>query len=343
MGNVVETALASAQPGSRVEGYIPVGNMASGSLLGIPYVGVRGARSGKTLWVNGQVHGNEVTGIVAALDFVNLLDSGQTTGNVIVTCTANPLGFDARRKNAPQDDNDLDMSFPGRANGYTTELFAHNLLQEIRAVGPALVISMHSQSTWTSSKTYAVYKQPPESKVTAQKLFPYMGAFLPSVVCRMSVTPGSGEILGNHAGALDYQLNLLGIPAFMIELGAGQRADPAEVALGIAGFRDAARRLGIVPGAPEPTPRTLRHVTRRGHVPILHGGLFRVACKPGEIVPKGKPLGEIMSIHGHVVERPVAAQDIIIIATRADPVVHSGDRIGYVAYEWTEIPMVPDA
>lgn len=333
----VQAALAAAAPGSRSEGFISIGTMASGAPIGLPYVALCGARPGKTFWINGQVHGNEVTGIVAALDFVNGLDAARLAGSLVVTSTANPLGFDARRKNAPQDDNDLDMSFPGRANGFTTELFAHHLQSEIRAVKPDLVISMHAQGTQNASRTYAVYKQPPESPVKAETLFPYMVGFKPSVVCRMSVTPGSGEILGNHAGAMDYQLNMAGIPTFMIELGTGQRADPNEVALGVAGFTDAARRLGIVEGAPLAGPHTLRHATRRGHFPVAHGGLFRPRQKPGEVVRAGEALGEIMNIHGHVVERPTAPQDLIIIAIRVDPVVHSGDRVGYVAYEWTEV------
>ncbi|MFN0161068.1 MAG: succinylglutamate desuccinylase/aspartoacylase family protein [Burkholderiales bacterium] len=335
--STIQATLAAAAPGSRIEGFVPVGNMASGALIGLPYVALRGARPGKTLWINGQVHGNEVTGIVAALEFVNGLDAGQLAGNIVITSTANPLGFDARRKNAPQDDNDLDMSFPGRENGYSTELLAHHLLREIRAVRPDLVISMHTQGTQTASKTYAVYKEPPQSPVTGPQLFPYMVAFQPSVVCKMSVLPGSGEILGNHSGALDYQLNMAGIPTFMIELGTGQRADPNEVLLGVAGFTDVVRRLGIAAGAPLAGPHTLRHVTRRGHFPIARGGLFRPRQKPGEVVPAGQALGEILSIHGHVVERPTAPQDLIIIAIRVDPVVHSGDRVAYVAYEWAEV------
>ena len=337
MQDTVITELNSARAASRIEGYIPVGNMASGASLAIPYVAIKGARAGTTLWINGQVHGNEVAGIVAALDFINGLVPGDLSGNVVITSTSNPLGFDARRKNVPLDDNDLDQTFPGRMAGFTTERFAYNLLAEIRRVAPDLVISMHSQGTPNISKTYAVYKQPPDTSVTEKFLFPFMGAFRPSVACRMSVEPGSGEILGNHAGALDYQLNSIGIPTFMIELGSGQRADPAEVSLGVSGFREVAMRLGILSGAPESRPATLRRVTRRGHLPVSHGGLFRALRKPGELVPAGEPLGEIMNIHGHVVERPVAAQDVIIIAIRVDPVVHTGDRVAYVAYTWDEI------
>ena len=339
MTTTVSEALATARPGTRIDGSIPVGNMASGSLLAIPFVAVRGAQPGKALWINGHVHGNEINGIVAALDFVNGLDPAAMSGSVVVSSTANPLGFDARRKNAPQDDNDLDQSFPGRADGYTTERFAHSLFVNLRALVPDLVISMHSQGTHMVSKTYAVYKQPPGSSVTSAMLFPYIAGFQPAVVCRMNVEQGSGEILGNHSGALDYQLNAIGIPAFMIELGTGQRADPAEIARGVAGFTDVARRLGIVPGAPAPAPATLRHVTRRGHVPVFAGGLFRASRKPAELVKAGEPLGEIMNMHGHVVERPSLKRDVIIIGIRVDPVVHTGDRVAYVAYEWTDVAL----
>ena len=30
-------------------------------------------------------------------------------------------------------------------------------------------------------------------------------------------------------------------------------------------------------------------------------------------------------------------RDVIIIGIRVDPVVHTGDRVAYVAYEWTDV------
>src|SRR5687767_4227381 len=98
MTAVVSEALSAAARGMRIEGSIPIGSMASGASLAIPYVAMRGAQPGKTLWINGHVHGNEINGIVAALDFVNGLDPAAMSGNVVVSSTANPLAFDARRK-----------------------------------------------------------------------------------------------------------------------------------------------------------------------------------------------------------------------------------------------------
>lgn len=336
MKNSIANLLASLPEGGRGHGDAVIGTMASGAQIAIPFVCVRGTRPGRTLWINGQVHGVEVAGIVAALDFANSLQAPELEGTVVVTSTGNPIGFDLRRKNA-HDDNDLDQTFPGRADGFITERLAHRLLEEIRAVSPDLVISMHAQGPQVVSRSYAVYKQPPDGSVPESMLMRHMAAFDPIVACRMDVRPGSGELLGNHAGALDYQLNRIGIPCFMIELGVGQRAEPAEVERGVRGFREVARQLGIVRGPAQPAPASLRRVTRRGHLPITHGGLFRPSCAPGEIVPAGRALGTIIDLHGRAVETVVLDHDALVIAIRVDPVVHCGDRVGYLAYEWDDV------
>ena len=98
--------------------------MASGAAIAIPWVALVGARPGKCLWINGQVHGNEVTGIVAALRFAGRLDPASLSGTVVVTSTGNPLGLDGRLHNVPQDNNNLDQSYPGRAGGFTAERLA---------------------------------------------------------------------------------------------------------------------------------------------------------------------------------------------------------------------------
>lgn len=109
----VGKALDGMSPASRTKGKISVGTMASGAEIAIPYVALKGAKPGPCLWINGQVHGTEINGIFAALDFLNELDASKLGGSVVVTATANPLALDARRKFAPQDDQDLDQSFPG--------------------------------------------------------------------------------------------------------------------------------------------------------------------------------------------------------------------------------------
>ena len=323
--------------GQRCTGRIVIGTMASGGEFAIPYVILKGQRSGKCLWINGQVHGTEVTGVVATLEFLNSVDLSRLSGVVVATTTANPLAMDARRKHAPQDDNDMDQTFPGNPAGFTSERMAAILFQEIRGVAD-LVVSMHGQHTHVTARSYTVFKKDPSGRLAEADLYPYMADFEPLAACRMNIVGGQGELLGNIAGALDYQLQAIGIPCFMVELGVGQRAADEEVARGVRGMQRNAARLGLldseVPAWPE-----LTLVTARGHVTLSHGGLFKPLRQAGEIVRAGEPLGRTMNIWGEPIEDITLPTDVLIIAIRCDPIVHSGDRFGYMARQWERIAL----
>ena len=331
---IVKTTLDSVAPGGRAKGRIPAGTMASGAEIAIPFVVVKGAKPGPCLWINGQVHGNEINGIFAALDFVNGLDPSRLNGSVVVTATANPLAFDARQKLAPLDLLDLDQSFPGGPSGFTTEQIAHAYFSEAKAAASVL-INMHTMSPPFEAKPYAVYKVHPNGRVKESELLRMIAPFKPTVACHMSVESGQGELPGNIAGALDYQLVAIGIPAFMIELGAGSRAMPDDIRQGTEGFIGLARELKMLDGGGG--AHIVRRVTRRGHVTFRNGGLFRTTRQPGETVKSGEPLGELLNVWGELVDRPSLSRDVVIIGIRRDPVVHSGDRLGFFAYEWDSV------
>jgi predicted deacylase len=330
----IKAELERMEPGTRGKGRISVGTMASGAEIALPYVLLKGARPGPCLWIVGHVHGTEINGILAALDFVNGLDLGALSGSVVLVSSGNPLALDARRKTAPQDEQDLDQSFPGRADGFTTERLAFALFEEAKDCADTLV-NMHTMTAPFEAKVYAVYKVHPNGRVPEEQLLRRISPFRPSVACRMSVQPSQGELPGNIAGGFDYQMAERGVPAFMIELGAGGRATPADIHQGIEGFRGVARALGMVEGANE--PRTLRRVARRGHITLSQGGLFRAACAPGEVVKAGTIAAEVMNLWGEVVERVAMPSDVIIIGVRREPVAHTGDRFGFVAYDWDEV------
>ena len=111
------------------------------------------------------MHGPEINGIFAALDFVNALDPAKLSGSIVVTATANPLALNARTKSTPQDEGDLDQSFPGNANGLPTERLAHTLFAEVRGCAD-MVINMHTMGHMFDSRPYAVYKVHPNGKVS---------------------------------------------------------------------------------------------------------------------------------------------------------------------------------
>ncbi|MBV9824820.1 MAG: succinylglutamate desuccinylase/aspartoacylase family protein [Alphaproteobacteria bacterium] len=331
--NKVAAALRDAAPGTRIKGRIEVGTTASGMEIGIPFVALKGYDTGPCFWINGQVHGGEINGILAAFDFLNGVTPGDLRGNLVVTATANPLALDAREKCAPQDGLDLDQSFPGNPSSFITDRLAAALFAEIRGAAAGLVLNMHTNPAVMDGRPYAVYKQHPNGRVAEADLLAYIAPFLPTVACQMAVAPGVGELPGNVAGGLDYQLLAVGTPAFMIELGGGGRAEHDFIAQGVAGMRAMAQRLGILPGKTA-APETIVRVSRRSHLMVSQGGLFRTARLPGDLVRAGEPFGEVMNVYGDVVEQPILEHDAIAITFRRDPVVHTGDRYAFIAQEW---------
>lgn len=323
--------LAGRDGGARRHGAIAVGSMSSGMAVELPYVAVRGARPGKTLWLHGQVHGDEINGMVAALRFAARLDPQAMQGNVVVTPTGNPHALDARRKRNPYDELDLDQCYPGNPRGLISERLAHALINEIRGTAD-LVINLHTMNPLFNSKPYAVYKLHPDSGVAESDLLRAIALFEPHVACRMDVG-GKGELPGNIAGALDYQCLAARIPAFMLELGGGSRFEAANVALAERGFERLAIQMGILEGTLD-TPRTVRRVTRRGWITFDRGGLFVPEVQAGDTLSAGAALGASMDIHGNALEEIRVPADGIVIGLRCDPVVHTGERAAFVGYEW---------
>jgi predicted deacylase len=328
-----KTAFAKAKPGERVAGRIQVGSFASSIEIFIPFLIMKGARTGPCMWVNGHVHGTEINGTWAALDFFWRLDPAELSGTVVVTPTANPLAMDARRKTAPQDEQDLDQTFPGNRKGLLSDQLSAALFEQVSAHAD-LLVSLHTMGPLFVSEPYGVYKVHPESTVSEEQLLRLLRHFHPTVACRMSVAPGAGELPGNVPGAIDYQMLALGKPAFMVELGFGNSTDPACIEQGALGLIGVAAESGLLSKPARAPAASLKRVTRRTHVMTSVGGLFRARVGVAAEVAAGDAIGEIVSIYGEVLTEVSLPGDIVTIGVRRDPIVHTGDRCAFVALEW---------
>lgn len=325
--------LDSTAPGTRRQANMTIGTMASGQQILSPFLIARGAETGPVLWLNGAVHGDEINGILAISDFMSSLDLASFSGTVIATPVSNPTGLDARRKRVPQDEQDLDQSFPGQNSGMLSQLLAHAVFDGIRACAD-VVVNFHTMNPYFESEPYAVYKVAGEGAPSEADILAAIACFTPSVACRMSVS-SAVELPGNNAGALDYQCLKIGKLAFMIELGRGSSQSPAHVAAGVSGLNALAAHMGMTASA-APLAPALRRVTQRTHVFNRHGGFFRQCAPAGAVLTAGQDLGVVQDLSGQVIERIRFAQDVLVIGVRNDPVVHTGDRVGFVALDWDD-------
>lgn len=323
-----------AARGRLVKGRIEVGSLSSGMAITQPYVILRGEKEGPCLWINGSVHGTEINGILAALDFIHAIAPAELRGSVVVTPFANPMAIDFRQKNTPQDGQDLDQTFPGNRWGQLSDRLSASLFAGTAEIADVL-ISMHTMGAPFNSVPYAVYKLHPDGGVGEAGLLGYIRHFSPFVACMMNVAPGQGELPGNIAGAIDYQMLSRGKPAFMVELGGGSRAQEDFVRRGVDGLYGVARTMGMLDG-PAAAAASICKVMKRHHVMCGAGGLFRASAQAGSEISAGQSIGRIVSAFGDLVEDVAFDVPVKLIGIRSDPVVHSGDRVAFVATQWSQ-------
>jgi hypothetical protein len=70
---------------------------------------------------------------------------------------------------------------------------------------------------------------------------------------------------------------------------------------------------------------------------VAHGGFARMGARPGQVAPAGTPLLRIENAFGEHVQDLTQPADVFVISLRRDPVVQSGDRGAFVAWEWDEV------
>ena len=85
-------------------------------------VGTRG--DGPTLGISAAIHGDEPTGTHMVVALARRYGGGDFRGRLILLPVANPLAFEANRRNTPIDAENLNRVFPGEAGGRITDQLA---------------------------------------------------------------------------------------------------------------------------------------------------------------------------------------------------------------------------
>ncbi|MCY4060899.1 MAG: succinylglutamate desuccinylase/aspartoacylase family protein [Chloroflexi bacterium] len=120
----------SAMAGEKTFGYLETTTTRSGLKLDIPVHLVAGAEPGPTLMMQGAVHGGEIIGTLALLNFVEKANPTVMRGNVIVVPVVNRAGFELGERMSRVDNKDISQLFPGNKNGSASDVMAYVYFQE---------------------------------------------------------------------------------------------------------------------------------------------------------------------------------------------------------------------
>lgn len=120
-----------AQPGEHVFGYLKTAASRSGLSPDIPVHLFAGTEPGPTLLVQGAIHGGEIIGSIAILNFIGKLDPMTFKGNVIAVPVVNRAGFELGERGSRIDNKDISRLFPGKKNGSVSDQIAHVYFEEV--------------------------------------------------------------------------------------------------------------------------------------------------------------------------------------------------------------------
>jgi hypothetical protein len=311
----IKVGTAVAKPGKRTIGELVVGYYPDRAITA-PVTIACGAKPGKTLWVQGCVHGPEVGGVVGILRFLEKLDLRKLSGTIVAVMLANPTAFRGYSRNTPIDTTNLNRVFPGSADGPHSAQTAHALMEAASATADVL-LDLHSGGDRSLVPFYALYWDDgsPASREAGR---------LARAAGTRDIWAARDEWLG---GAMFTILTQRGKPALIVECGGGAQVPDEHIASYVTAIRGIAQAIGILPGKP-PRQKSYRLMREGLLVYSTSGGLFRPLVKPGAVVRKGQVLGEIIDLHGAVVERPRAPSKGFIASIRRRYMpVYSGDQI----------------
>ena len=106
---------------------IPIGTLGNGHELAVVVHHLEGSPGGPTVGVSGGVHGDEPDTVEYVRAFIEIMKETPFAGTIVAISCANPLAFEARTRNTPNDMIDLNRVFPGDPDGLLTLQLANKI------------------------------------------------------------------------------------------------------------------------------------------------------------------------------------------------------------------------
>ncbi len=263
------------------------------------------------------VHGDELEGQYVCYEIIRRIQLNLEFLNGIIDVypCINPLGMDAVYRNVPKTETDMNRIFPGNKKGTMMEYIAFCIVEDI--IGSDLCIDVHSSDTFLREIPQVRLRE-----TYSDKLLPFAE--------RMNVD----MIWTNAARTVDestlaYSLNMLGVPAMIVEMGIGNHINKEFGDQVVDGIFNVMNKMGIWKGEVVPVKKPL--VPKEGEIEFIRAnktGVFIPAICYNQYVKEGQKLGEIIEpLSGECQEIFYAKRTGLVFSLREYPMIYEGALI----------------
>lgn len=303
MNNIFQIGTARASMGERSYGEVVVTQRMDGTNISIPVILLRGKKPGKTICLNGCIHGDEFAGMQAIIRLAHEIDPAELSGSIVAVPVVNVPALEDLSRISHYDYFNMNRIFPGEPEGSLTHQIAYVFLNEIVKKCDAMV-DLHGGGGYASIK----------NMVIAQKGFEEM-------VWQLALSTGFDLVWlgGSWGGTGRISALQAGIPAITVEAGGGMLSKEEDVAVHMVMMKNVMRGLKMLPGQPV-VAKKFRIMTG-GETKAKKGGFFHPCTVSGQDVKKGELVGTITDLHGRKVMDVTASTDGVLTQLRyASPV-----------------------
>ncbi len=219
------------------------------------------------------IHGDEATGVYAAIELIEELKKEKVAGSVVVVPVVNPLGFEARKRENPVDNVDLNRVFPEGSGSPITRGIVTSIWED--ALSSDYVLDLHCAGNHSYQYILALHEEFDAVKSFVSKI-PW------EIVVESTGLRGQLFIEATHAG----------IPGAIIETVGGQGFFSPEWGRKLVDILlNLLRNLEIVEG--KGCAVNQRYLSRIERIKSEYSGFFYPEDVLGEFIKENDVLGKV--------------------------------------------------
>ena len=277
-----------------------------------PYIAIRGVADGPTVLVTGGVHAAEYTGIEAAIRLGRSLAPSAVRGTILILPLLNRPGFYERSIYVnPEDNDNLNRLFPGKADGTWGERFAHRLLAEIITQCDN-AIDLHAGDLIEELTPFVIYRETGDAALDA-RITQMANAYGAPWAVKSAPT-------GERPGSLYAVACLNGVAAMLAESGGRGLLIEEDVARHVRGVTNILKTIGALDGEPERVPpTTILKSFDWLRAPVE--GIFHPSVRIEQRVTMGQRVGELIDLVGEPLAEVHAPSTGIVLFIITSPAI----------------------
>ncbi|WP_435358184.1 succinylglutamate desuccinylase/aspartoacylase family protein [Haloarchaeobius sp. DFWS5] len=301
---------AEVDPGEKRHFRYEIGETYLGDAVEIPVTIINGEHDGPRVFCSAAIHGDELNGVKVIQEVVDQYDPADLHGTLVCLHVLNVPGYLAQQRYIPIYDQDLNRSFPGKAQSNTAERMANAIYRTFVSQCDCGV-DFH---TSTRNRTTMYH-------VRADMSNPDVG--------RLARAFGANVILSGESddGMLRTVATNEGIPTITIEMGKAHRFQHALIDRAIEGVESVLAEYGVLPHKPVVWPgwrKVIDSTQEKTWLRADTGGLVDMEWGPYPLVHEGETICTV-SDHFKTEERVVTAPFTgLIVGVLENPLAQPG-------------------